>query len=518
MNMTRDEEKQIPAADVEDMLRANGAADAGVPQSEETDVGVKEEPRISFWKKAGRKALVFGIIAVVAILLYIVVNMPAVTSFCRNLITHTAPLLIGVALAYLCDPILRLYEYRIFRRMSKEGIRRGLSLLLTVLTVLAILALVVMMIVPQLIESITELVNNYETYLDKLLAFLNGIVKKVTAHLPVDVDISSMERVKELLTDMYGSVDEFLTQIVQSDFVKGLLNLSNIADIGWKTLTTLFTGVKNVLLGLFVAFYILASKEKRTAQINKFRRAMFTDTQNQKIGSFVHLVDKSFGGFIYGKLIDSLIIGVLTFVLLSILNVSPYNMLIATFIGVTNIIPVFGPFIGAIPSFFIVLISNPSKALIFIILAIVIQQLDGNVIGPKILGDNTGVSSLAVIIAITICGSLWGIVGMLVGVPLFAVIIELVKRMLERRLEAKGQPVDTLSYYPKDALGNAEQELYYEHAGLRYKYEHSRLKTRVNRLSASLFGKTRRKKEGTGETSAPGGGDKQDPSDEDGIK
>jgi predicted PurR-regulated permease PerM len=217
------------------------------------------------------------------------------------------------------------------------------------------------------------------------------------------------------------------------------------------------------------------------AQFAKFRRAMFKEKSDKRIEEIITLTDKSFGGFIYGKILDSLVIGILTFILLAIFDVSPYNMLIATFVGITNVIPVFGPFIGAIPSFFVVLISNPEKAFLFLILILIIQQLDGNVIGPKILGDNTGVSSLCVIVAIAICSAMWGVIGMIVGVPIFAVAIELVKRFLESRLSAKGEPTDTEHYYPADAVGNAEMDVHYEHATLLYRYEHSRLKPLVDR-------------------------------------
>jgi predicted PurR-regulated permease PerM len=463
----------------------------------------------SFRERYGSKVLTFGILTVVAILLYIVVNMTEVKTFLLNVLGHTAPVIYGAIIAYLCDPILKFYEFKVFRRMKKGGARRGLSLFLTVLTVLAVLTMIILMMVPQLVESVTQLVTNYRDYLDKLLLFINGIVAKVTQNLPIDVDISSTDRLIDLLNEMYGSIDTFLAEKILPN-----LNAGVIAGTGWNVLVSVAKTFKDILLGFFIAFYILGSKEKRAAQINKFRRAVFTEEKNKKLGEFVGLVDKSFGGFIYGKLIDSLIVGVLTFLLLTILDVSPYNMLIATFIGVTNIIPVFGPFIGAIPSFLVVLISNPSKALLFIILVVIIQQLDGNVIGPKILGDNTGVSSLAVIIAITICGSLWSVPGMLVGVPVFAVAIELVKQVLEKRLAAKGEPTDTLAYYPADALGNAEQDLYYEHAGLRYRYEHGRIKPKIDRVTAAVanaLGLGKRKKNTPTEGENANGSQDQEP-------
>jgi predicted PurR-regulated permease PerM len=244
----------------------------------------------------------------------------------------------------------------------------------------------------------------------------------------------------------------------------------------------------DLILSLFIAFYLLSSRDKRVAQIRKFRHAVFTEKQDAKITAVVRLTDKTFNGFVFGVLIDALVVGVLTFLMLSIFEVSPYNLLIATIVAVTNVIPVFGPFIGAIPSAFIVLISNPSKVFLFIILILIIQQVDGNILCPKIQGDNTGVSSLAVLIAITVAGGMWGLGGMVIGVPIIAVIIEMGKRAIEERLIRKGKPVETTAYYPEDALGNAEKDVYYEHAGLRYEYEHSRFKHRFDRLRRRLLG------------------------------
>ena len=181
-----------------------------------------------------------------------------------------------------------------------------------------------------------------------------------------------------------------------------------------------------------------------------------------------------------------LLIGVVTFLLLSLCKVSEYNLLIAAICAVTNIIPVFGPFIGAIPSGLIVLISNPEKFLLFVMLILVIQQIDGNILCPIIQGNNTGVSSLAVIISITVMGGFFGIVGMIIGVPVFAVIIELIKQTIEQRLLKQGKATDTIDYYPVNAVGNAEEDVYYEHAHWKYKYDHSRLKPHVDKLLAAL--------------------------------
>ena len=228
---------------------------------------------------------------------------------------------------------------------------------------------------------------------------------------------------------------------------------------------------------------------KALRQISKFRKAVLSEKADRHLISVARLVDSSFGGYIKGTLIDSLLVAIQVFLLMTVLNVSSYNLLIATFVGITNIIPVFGPILGAIPSFLIVLISNPeslSKCLVFAIIILVVQQIDGNIILPKILGDNTGVSPLAVLIAITLCGSLWGITGMVIGVPLFAVMLETVRRLLEMRLRAKGAPTETTEYYAANTLADPERDMYYSRSGLRYRYAHSKLKPRVDALRAKV--------------------------------
>ncbi len=425
-----------------------------------------------------KKALFFGACAVIAIVIYAIANSQNLAQVFNTIGDILAPITIGGIIAYLCNPIMRFYEYIVFGKMKKSALHHGLSLLLTALTVLGILAGLIALIVPELIRSIQHLIDNSSTYLASLLTWANNIVQKVTANLPIDIDISTPEKLVDFLEETVGDVDEILNKVM------GYLGNINLAGGVWNVLLGLVTALKNLFLGVFIAFYILASKEKRSAQLYKARAALFNEKQDQKITEIVKLVDKTFGGFIKGLLLDALAVGVVTFLLLSIFRVSEYNLLIAAICAVTNIIPVFGPFIGAIPSALIVLISNPSKLLLFIILILIIQQIDGNILVPRIQGSNTGISSLSVLVAITIMGSLFGIMGMIIGVPVFAVIIELGKRALETRLQKKGLATDTVDYYPSDAIGIAEEEVYYEHSHLRYVYDHSKLKTYNDRLRA----------------------------------
>ncbi len=449
--------------------------------------GLSHEDTVSINGKRLKKRTVFYIVAtIIALLLFaFAVHEPMIAVF-KYILSILSPLIIGLVIAYLCDPILEFFEYRIFKRLHNGSLKRGLSLFFTIIVAFGIVAIVAVMMIPQLYLSITELFRNSEDYINSLLSWLQTGLNKLTANLPMDiVDISDVNKLMILIEDMFGSAENALSELINE--LQEIASEGNLWERVWAMLLSLFNSVKNLFIGLFIAFYTLASKEKRVAQIRKFRKAMLSEKSDGKVEDFIALTDRTFGGFIFGKILDSLVIGILTFVLLSIFEVSSYNMLIATFVGLTNVIPVFGPFIGAIPSFFVVLISNPSKAILFLFLILIIQQLDGNIIGPKILGDNTGVSSLCVIIAIAICSAMWGVVGMIIGVPIFAVVIEMIKRMLEKKLAAKGEPTDTMAYYPANAVGNAEKDIYYEHSSLRYNYEHSKLKPRLEKLRNNIL-------------------------------
>jgi predicted PurR-regulated permease PerM len=431
-------------------------------------------PRKKLFASFSKQSIFFGVLAIIAIVLYAIINYSGIVAVFRIIGSVISPVVVGCIIAYLCNPILKFYERRIFRRMKRGALRRGLSLLFAVVTVFLAIALILLMIVPQLVASIQDLLANYKSYIDHVLGYINGWINAITSKLSISVDISTTEKLTEALSRLFGTGGNLMSSILEK-LTEGKPLVESVGDV----IMNLVNVLKNLILSLFIAFYILSSKEKRSAQIKKFRKAFLSPKQDKQFCEVTGLVNRTFSGFIFGVAIDALVVGIVTFIILSIFNVSKYNLLIACIVAVTNIIPVFGPFIGGIPAAFIVLISNPSKFLLFILLLLIIQQVDGNILCPKIQGDNTGVSSLSVLIAITIAGSLWGIGGMVIGVPIFAVIIELFKRVVNNRLAAKGEPTDTTCYYPDDAVGNAEKEVHFEHAGLRYEYEHSRLKTRM---------------------------------------
>ena len=208
------------------------------------------------------------------------------------------------------------------------------------------------------------------------------------------------------------------------------------------------TWFKNLLIGLIVAVYLLASRKKLVKQAKMILYSVVKPHWAQLIQEEVLYADKMFGGFINGKIMDSAIIGVLCYIVCAIVKF-PSALLVSVIIGVTNVIPFFGPFIGAVPATLLILIQSPIKALWFVLFVLVLQQLDGNVIGPKILGDRTGLSSFWVLFTIILFGGLWGVFGMVIGVPLFGVIYDTVKKLVRRGLDKKGQ-IEVWEQYKAD--------------------------------------------------------------------
>ncbi|MBQ8310080.1 MAG: AI-2E family transporter [Clostridia bacterium] len=350
------------------------------------------------------------------------------------------PVLIGLCIAYLCNPIFRMFEHKLLFNVHPDGLRRVLSLICTYIMLFLIFFALIMLIVPQLIASILDFFNNYESFLKNALENVNGLITSLN-------DSFSYSLPTLVYEDILEQVDGLLSNLDLQGFLDDLLTYSNITTL-LTALNDVFFIVVDVIFGLVISIYILNSKEKRYAQIMRLRRAIFGDTLNRRITEICEVADRSFGGFLRGKLLDSTIVGILVYIIISIMQV-PYAVLIAVIIGITDIVPVIGPFIGVIPSAIIILLTDPIKVIPFLLCILIVQQIDGNILAPKILGDNTGVSSLCVMIAITVMGSIWGLFGMVLGVPLFATVLELTDRYLKKKLKEKGLPAGTEHYYGK---------------------------------------------------------------------
>ncbi len=399
--------------------------------------------------------LMYGILAygIVFLALLIISNLEPCNRFLGAIFYLLRPVIIGLALAYLLNPFFRLFERRLLYKVRPIALRRTLSLICTYLVLFAVFAILILLIVPQLADSILNFLDKSDSYLTSTVESINGLIEKLNASLPPKTDgtglISSIhpDSISEALNKLMHSVK------LDGEVLMSFLTAENVGAV-MDMFGDLFKLLGDILFGLFISIYLLASKEKRYAQVLRWRSAFLGDTLNTYLTKICTTADRSFGGFLRGKLLDSCIVGILVFLSISALKV-PYAVLIAVIVAITDIVPVIGPFIGVIPSAVIILLTEPAKAIPFVLCILVIQQIDGNIIAPKILGENTGVSSLCVMISITTLGSLWGLVGMILGVPIFATVLELTGEFLDNRLRKKGLSTATEDYYP---AGIAEEE------------------------------------------------------------
>ena len=339
------------------------------------------------------------------------------------------PFIIGFVLAYLLNFVLKFYEEKILVKIDsfnkiKQKRKRLISIIFTYLTFAAFIYLCFHFVLPQLMESIIGIINQVPKYLKE--------ADDLTRTLMNDLEINSQ-------------VAKFAEEKLNAIIEKVLAIMGQIVPLVADTVMKLLSSVWNIVLGLIVSVYLLIDKEKFYAISKKIVCALFNKKTSDRIFEITHRSNNTFGRFLSGKIIDSAIIGVLSFILFTIAKM-PYVVLISVIIGVTNIIPFFGPFIGAVPCFILILFESPMKSVIFLILIFLIQQLDGNVIGPKILGDSIGISAFWILFSILIFGELFGFVGMVIGVPLFAVIYSIIKENIEYKLKEKNLPTDTKDY------------------------------------------------------------------------
>ncbi len=389
------------------------------------------------------------ILAVLILLIFMISNSVAINKWLSSVIRLFRPILIGLTLAYLLNPVFRFFERRAFRNVHPLGLRRGLSLVCSYLFLLLIFALLVVLIVPQLVSSIASFVENYPSYLNGAVEKYNGVVAWIDGMLErfnasqSFLQQTSADEINDYLNSFLKDTEKLVAMLRRWVSAESAGNL--IDAVGG-----VIAVVADIVFAFFISLYLLATKERLYAQIMKLRRAVFGDRVNAYITRVCTVADRSFGSFLEGKFFDSLIIGILTYVVLVIFRI-PYPLLNAAIIGITNIVPVIGPIFGAIPTAVIVLLTEPAKVIPFLIIVLAVQQIDGNIIGPKILGSSNGVSSLCVLIAITTLGNIWGLVGMLLGVPLFATALDLLDTFLEDRLRARGLPSATENYYPANS-------------------------------------------------------------------
>lgn len=389
-------------------------------------------------------ALIFLVFCCCIAVFTVIFKYAALKKACAAFIGVLQPILIGAVLGYLFNPLMRridegLCEQILPKVKNREKVKhviRVVSSILTLLIFLTLFGLIIYMIVPALIESIVNLVNTMSANVEHFIEWYN--------HLSLPGKGSGEWENYLLMAAEYIEewFDKTLVPQLQ-DFKRWQDYLTSITVSALNVVVVL----KNVVIGLIVSIYVLIEKERFEGQAKKIAFAVLPIKQANILIQIVHKIDQIFGGFIIGKIIDSIIIGIICFIGCSILRM-PYALLVSVIIGITNVIPFFGPFIGAVPCLIIVTITDPLHGLYLLIFILVLQQVDGNIIGPKILGDSTGLSSFWVIFAIMVGGGLFGFAGMLFGVPTFAVIYYLVQRLIAYLLNRRGLPTKSLDYTP----------------------------------------------------------------------
>ena len=361
--------------------------------------------------------------------------------------TIVTPIAYGAAIAYLLAPIVDFLERTVLRRWAREGLARRrqktwvrvISVLLTLALVLGAVALLLYFLISDVASNIAQLSQNISTYITVVQNWLQGMDGSVT--LPPAL----VDKVQELYAQAMQSIDQ-----AGSD---GLANLA-------ATLTGGVLGVidflGNLVVGIVIAAYMMGMKETLAAQAKKIICAVFEPFYVDRIMDAAHYADRVFGGFIRGNIVVSVLIGIICFIALEIMGI-PYAPLLGVLLGVTNMIPFFGPFLGAIPSAALIFLIDPIKSLEFIIFILILQQLDGNILTPKILGESTGLASLWVIISVLVAGGLFGPLGMLLGCPAFALIYALIRLSVGKGLEKRSLPVET-DCYRVSGVPHSEEE------------------------------------------------------------
>lgn len=382
-------------------------------------------------RKLKHLLICFGLaVIVLCMILTVFFRTSVVAGIIKKILSILEPFFWGIAIAYLLHPICELTE-RLLEKVEKKfnlkhrpGLTRAGGIIVSIILLLGMIILLILTIIPQMVTSISSLIRSLPASIQDFQLW----VASLDQNNPSNTLIVAVQQASDTLGDRLES------------FLSG--DLLPYLKTAVSQVTSSFMGIllvlKNFGLGCIVAAYILASWEKFIAQAGMIIYGIFPKAAADWIRDEITVTDRMFSGFIHGKILDSLIIGLICLAFM-LIGRMPYAVLISVIVGVTNIIPFFGPYIGAIPSALLLLTESPVRCLVFVIFIIVLQQIDGNYIGPTILGDRLGISGIWILFSIMAFSSLWGILGMLIGVPLFAVIYDLIRKMIYSLLHRRGQ-------------------------------------------------------------------------------
>ncbi len=381
----------------------------------------------------------FAVLAGLLLLFFFLFKISAVKNLVLSVLKTLRPIIMGLAIAYIANPLMKFFEkyLKLFfvngLKLKRIGakISRAIAIILALLIFCAVITVLIYLIVPELYSSIMSLVETLPSEIDKAIVWITAFFEENPQLSGVATALLSFEK-KLVETDLLGWVTS---------------SAGTIASGVVKTGSFIF----NVVIGAIVAIYILFSKEKFQAQFKKLCYAALGSNAADGVISVLRKSHEVFGGFISGQLIDAMTVGIVCFIGTSLMNM-PFAILVSVVVGFTNIIPVFGPYIGGIPSFLLITLVSPIKGLYFVIFIVCLQIFDGYFLAPKILGVSTGLSSFWVVFAIVIGGGLFGFVGMLIGVPLFAVVYYLVNEAVRYVLQRRSLPLETAAYGSSDKI------------------------------------------------------------------
>lgn len=370
----------------------------------------------------------FIVIAASIVLVFVLANLQGIFGALEKLLVILTPILLGLMFAYLLNPLvvlveklldklIKLIEKKTSKKIKKKvSVVRGIAIFITYVLTLLLIALVLKFFLPSLLDSLNMMLNNIPMYINNVYDYLKDILK-------------SNPDLMELVDKWNSNITEALGKIMIPSFDAIFSNIT----VG---LSSFISWIINIIIGLIVSVYLIYDKDQFINGTKKVLKALLPKKLYDTTITTLGYIDKVFGGFMVAKIIDSLLIGVLTFIITSIFKI-PYALIISVIVGVTNIIPYFGPFIGAIPCIAFLLLIDPKKSLSFAILILLIQQFDGNILGPKLIGNKTGIKSFWVLFSILLFGGLFGFAGMIFGVPVFAVIYSVLQNLINKRLDKK---------------------------------------------------------------------------------
>lgn len=382
----------------------------------------------------------FAVIAASVLFYMALKNFSLLAYAVKKFVNILSPFLWGLAITYLLTPLMRRLQKKVFgpfaarlykNNKKKDGskLARGLSVLTAEIVFLLIIAAFIYLIVPQVYSSLETMVLSSSEYIAQTGAWIERLLRDFPG---------VMEYVVSTLNSVSNELNDWLKTTL-------LPELGSIVSNVTAGVYYVLMGIYNLLIGIIASVYILANVDSLSAHSKKLLYCIFSVDTAEKIREASRFVDKTFNGFIIGKILDSAIIGLICYIVCAILRM-PYALLVSVIVGVTNVIPFFGPFIGAIPSSLIILLVDPIKCLIFIAFIILLQQLDGNYIGPKILGNTVGINGFWVMFSIILGAGLFGFWGMLLGVPVFVVIYTAITHSVNKKLKKRGLPTETDQY------------------------------------------------------------------------